>query len=133
MKYLLDTNTGIRFINGHAPKIREHFLAVSESDIVVSAITKAKMFYGATKSQTPDISRTKQVTFFSRFISFPFDDAAALIYGAIRAALEKSGTPIGANDLLIASIAISQNLILITHNTAEFQRITDLRLEDWEV
>ena len=63
----------------------------------------------------------------------PFDDQSALIYGQIRAQLAASGTPIGPNDLLIASIALANNLIVVTHNTREFSRVGGLRLEDWEI
>ena len=70
--------------------------------------------------------------FFNRFISLPFDDTAAEIYGRIRSRLEKVGTPIGPNDLLIAAIAVANQITLITHNTAEFGRIEDLKIEDWE-
>ncbi|WP_442921628.1 PIN domain-containing protein [Microcoleus sp. Aus8_D2] len=55
------------------------------------------------------------------------------MYGEIRAQLAASGTPIGPNDLLIASIALANNLILVTHNTREFSRVEGLRLEDWEI
>jgi tRNA(fMet)-specific endonuclease VapC len=56
-----------------------------------------------------------------------------MIYGPLRAALERSGTPVGQLDSLIAAIAITHNLILVTHNTREFARIPNLRLEDWEI
>jgi tRNA(fMet)-specific endonuclease VapC len=62
----------------------------------------------------------------------PFSDAAADVYGRIRADLETRGTPIGGNDLLIASIALVYGLTLVTHNTREFGRVTGLLLEDWE-
>ncbi len=63
----------------------------------------------------------------------PLDDQFAVIYGQIRAQLAASGTPIVPNDLLIASIALANNLILVTHNTREFSRVEGLRLEDWEI
>ncbi len=62
----------------------------------------------------------------------PFDGKAAIIYGDIRADLERKGTPIGAYDLQIASIALANNLILVTHNLREFNRVHNLQLEDWE-
>ncbi|MCD4686471.1 MAG: type II toxin-antitoxin system VapC family toxin [Anaerolineae bacterium] len=133
MKYLLDTNACIRFINGRAPKLRERFLAENDRDMAVSTVTKAEMFYGAAKSQTPTISRAKQDRFLRRFVSLPFDDAAADCYGHIRAALERRGTPISAYDMMIAAIALVHSLILVTHNVREFSRIEVLRLEDWEV
>ena len=62
----------------------------------------------------------------------PFDRLAAEAYGNIRATLERQGTPIGANDLLIGATALAHNLILVTHDTREFGRIADLIIEDWE-
>jgi len=132
MKYLLDTNTCIRFISGRAPKLPLKFLEIDDADISVSAITKAELFYGSAKSQTPAVSRAKQDEFLSRFQSLVFDDIASDIYGAIRAKLEVRGTPIGQLDLLIASIALVHDLILVTHNVSEFSRVPGLKLEDWE-
>jgi tRNA(fMet)-specific endonuclease VapC len=65
------------------------------------------------------------------FHSYAFDDSAAERYGRIRADLVTQGTPIGPNDLMIASIALANNLILVTHNTREFARVDGLPLEDW--
>lgn len=133
MKYLLDTNTCIRFLNGRAPQIRVYMASVSDRDITVSAITKAELYAGSAKSQAPQQSRTKQDAFLARFTSLPFDDIAADVYGHIRANLEKAGTPIGPYDLQIAAIAIANQLIIVTHNTREFGRIDGLQIEDWEI
>ena len=65
-------------------------------------------------------------------ISFPFDDAAALIYGEVRAKLSQAGRLIGPYDLQIAAIALANRLILVTHNTEEFSRVGGLKLKDWE-
>lgn len=70
--------------------------------------------------------------FLNLFVSLPFDDNAALIYGEIRAQLRALGTPIGPNDLQIAAIALANNLILVTHNLREFSRVNGLPIEDWE-
>ena len=105
----------------------------SPQDIVLCSIVKAELFYGVNKSAKPEKNLEKLTEFLNRFVSLPFDDKASETYGNIRVQLEKSGTPIGPNDLLIASIAISNNLILVTHNTREFGRVDDLRLEDWEI
>jgi tRNA(fMet)-specific endonuclease VapC len=133
MTYLLDTNTCIRYLNGRAPHLRTKFLSVSDGDIAVCSIVKAEMFAGAAKSQFPERSREKHVTFLNRFASLPFDDAAATEYGTLRAYLERQGTPSSANDMLIAAIALANNLILVTHNTAEFSRVPGLKIEDWEI
>jgi tRNA(fMet)-specific endonuclease VapC len=70
--------------------------------------------------------------FCSRFISLPFDDYAVTSYARIRDDLAKAGTPIGPNNLLIASIALSRGLTVVTHNTREFGRVAGLMLEDWQ-
>ena len=132
MKYLLDTNTCIRYINGRAPNIRQKMATVPLVDVAVSSITKAELFYGSAKSQTPEISRQKQVEFLNTIQSVVFDDEAARVYGDIRADLERRGLPISGNDLLIAATALAHDLIVVTHNTAEFQRVSGLQLEDWE-
>lgn len=133
MKYLLDTNTCVRYINGRAPRLRANFLRISDDDIAVSSITKAEMYYGSSKSQTPERSREKQDDFFQRFVSLPFDDSAADRYGSLRARLEATGTPIGAYDLMIAALALVHNLVVVTHNVGEFSRIAELNIEDWEI
>lgn len=135
MKYLLDTNTCIRFINGRSPAIRARMLTVDDAEIAISAIVQAvqaEMYTGSAKSQTPQRSREIQEEFFQRFVTIPFDRQAARIYGDIRGQLEAQGTPIGGNDLLIAATAIAHDLILVTHNTREFGRVVGLKIEDWE-
>ena len=122
MKYLLDTNTCIRYINGRAPSIREHMRTILDADIAISTVTKGEMFAGSAKSQTPERSRAAQDAFFIRFASLTFDEAA----------LEIAGTPIGSYDMQIAAIALVHGLIVITHNTREFSRIAGLQVEDWE-
>jgi tRNA(fMet)-specific endonuclease VapC len=67
-----------------------------------------------------------------KFVSLPFDDAAAEVSGAVRAHLASQGTPIGPNDLQIASIALANKMILVSHNTSEFARVPGLSIEDWQ-
>lgn len=102
------------------------------ASIVVCSVVKAELFYGAMKSQTPQLSLAKQLLFLNQFVSLFFDDTAAQIFGQIRAELAKKGMPIGPYDLQIAAIALANQITLVTHNTAEFGRIIGLQLEDWE-
>jgi tRNA(fMet)-specific endonuclease VapC len=133
MKYTLDTNTCIRYINGRAPQIRQKLPTIPVNDIVVCSIVRAELAYGAAKSQTPEVSAAKQAYFLKPYATLPFDDAAAQIFGRIRTELERAGTPIGPYDMQIAAIAIVHELIVVTHNTREFGRVRGLRIEDWEV
>ncbi len=133
MTYLLDTNTCIRYLNGRSPNVVAKVRATAPSDIVLCSIVKAELFAGAAKSQHPTKSLATQQAFLNQFVSLPFDDAAAAIYGTTRATLEKVGAPIGPNDMLIAAITLANRVTLVTHNTREFGRIAGLALEDWEL
>jgi tRNA(fMet)-specific endonuclease VapC len=132
MRYLLDTNPCIHFLNGTSAILRRRIEAAPEDRLVVCSVVRAELFYGAAKSLNPTRTLEMQERFLACFPSIPFDDAAANIYGVIRAQLERMGTPIGANDLLIASIALANDLTLVTHNTNEFARVPELLIEDWE-
>jgi tRNA(fMet)-specific endonuclease VapC len=132
MKYLLDTNTCIRYINGTSERVAAHVQALDKGEAVLCSVMVAELIYGAKRSQHPEKTRRKQQQFIDLFQSLPFDDTCAEEYATIRAELATKGTPIGANDLMIAAIAKAHSLILVTHNTREFGRVTDLHIEDWE-
>ncbi len=131
--HLLDTNACIRHLNGSAPQLTARMKAFDPGQLAVCSIVKAELFFGSLRSQNPTRARQVRDDFLKDLISLPFDDAAAEHYAQIRADLTKNGTPIGPNDLIIAAIARSNNLILVTHNTAEFGRVKNLYLEDWEI
>ena len=133
MTYLLDTNTCIKYLNGRSEKIRQHLEAKRPQDILLCSVVKAELFYGVMKSANPEKNLAKLDLFADRFVSLLFDDNAAAAYGRIRAELEKAGTPIGPNDLLIAAIAVANDVTLVTNNTREFSRVNGLKFEDWEI
>lgn len=132
MKYLLDTNPCIRYLTGRDDALRHRIDAAGDLDIVLCSVVLAELAYGAAKSLSPQRTLELQRVFVSRFRSLPFDDVAASVYGPIRAELERAGAMIGANDLLIAAIAMANGLIVVTHNVDEFRRIPGLAIEDWE-
>ncbi len=74
----------------------------------------------------------KAERFVSSFRVLPFDDDAARIYAGVRAELEKKGTPIGSNDMLIVATALAHGATLVTLNDGEFKRVPGLRIECWE-
>lgn len=133
MKYLLDTNTCIRYLNGRSPQVFKRLSELSDGDTAVCSVVKFELHFGAMRSQTVQKTLAQQDIFLNRFVSLPFDDEAQLEAAQIRADLANVGTPIGPYDLLIAGIALSNQLILVTHNIKEFSRIQGLQLEDWEV
>ena len=133
MRYLLDTNACIRVLNGTSDAVVSRFRAESPASIAICSVVKAELLYGARKSM--NVGRTLRTleSFFEPLASYPFDDRSAQDYGLIRADLEHLGTPIGANDLLIAAIARAHDLTVVTHNVNEFARVVGLRVEDWEI
>lgn len=129
MKYLLDANAVIGLLKAHptlSRRVRQH----RPQDFGLPTMAAHELFYGAFKSQrtTENLARVEALQF--EVLEFDKDDARQA--GEIRAALAKAGTPIGPYDTLIAGQARARELILITHNTAEFSRVDGLQIEDWE-
>ncbi|WP_350306017.1 type II toxin-antitoxin system tRNA(fMet)-specific endonuclease VapC [Photorhabdus viridis] len=129
-KYMLDTNIAIYVIKRRPVEVLEKF-NINAARMVVSSITLAELIHGAEKSSFPEKNLKTVEDFISRLTVVTYDEKAAYHYGAIRASLEKKGTPIGINDLHIASHARSSGLIVITNNEKEFNRVDGLIVENW--
>jgi tRNA(fMet)-specific endonuclease VapC len=130
--YLLDTNACIRILNNSSAPLVARLRQRNPEEIYFSSVVKAELIYGAFRSsRVADNLRLLQ-RFFEPFISLPFDDRCADQYGRIRNELERVGTPIGPNDLMIAATATAYELILVTNNTREFGCVVGLQIEDWE-
>ena len=129
--YLLDTNVCIGLMNGTLPHTAAALAEQVPSELRLCAIVKAELLYGARKSADPAGNLRRLEEFFAAFASLPFDDDSAICYGGIREALERSGTPIGPNDLMIAAIAMANDAVLVTHNVSEFGRVVGLKVDDW--
>jgi tRNA(fMet)-specific endonuclease VapC len=95
-------------------------------------VVKAELAYAARRSARVEFNMKRLEHFAAPLQSLSFDDSCAHDYGLIRADLAAQGKVIGANDLMIAAIARTHDLILVTHNTGEFSRVVGLRVEDWE-
>jgi tRNA(fMet)-specific endonuclease VapC len=133
LTYLLDTNTCIRYLNGRSPEIRNRLESIKPEEVALCSVVKAELYYGAARTREPSRTFANIASFVAPYSSLPFDDLCANTYGKIRAQLERTGTPIGPNDTLIAAIAVAHDLTLVTHNTREFKRVAELRCVDWEV
>ena len=132
MKYLLDTNVCIRYLNAQSAKIEQMLTKLSPGQVALCSIVRAELLYGALKSSQPKRNAERLAYFFRGFPCLPFDDRASEVYADVRLRLEKAGKPIGPNDLLIGATAVANGLVLVTHNTQEFGRIEGLVVEDWE-
>lgn len=134
MRYLLDTNTCIGWLRGNQPNIVARIQQRSSSDIVLCSVVVGELIYGSERAspahQANNRLRVAQLR--AHFVSYSFDDPAAEWYGKVRAQLAGSGMLIGPNDLMIAAIALTHQLTVVTHNIAEFGRVPGLSFEDWE-
>jgi tRNA(fMet)-specific endonuclease VapC len=130
MKYLLDTDTCVYLIKRHPPQVSERFRQHRLSAIGLSSIVVSELSWGVAKS-----GLQKNVdaldAFLAAFQVAPYDQAAAFVYGRLRAELERRGTPIGPMDLLIAAHALALDVTLVTNNEREFKRVPGLRIENW--
>ena len=130
MKYLLDTNICIYLINERPKKVLAHFKRHSLEDIGISSITASELAFGVAKSASSKNSAALEA-FLLPLNVVDYDAGAAIIYGDIRATLEKQGKTIGPLDMLIAASALSRQLILVTNNEKEFRRVSKLKVENW--
>lgn len=134
MDYLLDTNACIALINGEPPAVRARFEKATSTGarILVSSIAAFELWYGVAKNSRQEFNRKRLAAFFAGPIpALPFEGEDSRVAGAVRAALETAGKPIGAYDVLMAGQALRHGLTLVTANVAEFSRVKGLSWQDW--
>jgi tRNA(fMet)-specific endonuclease VapC len=132
MTYLLDTNVCIELLNERDTLVSQKLASVVPQTVRLCSVVIAELYHGAHKSNRREANLALLRRFCAQFESLPFDDDAAQVYGRLRAGLEKQGMLIGPHDLLIAAIAVARDVTLVTRNTAEFGRVPDLALENWQ-
>ncbi|MEQ8847022.1 type II toxin-antitoxin system VapC family toxin [Botrimarina sp.] len=130
MRYLVDTCTWILVFKGQDIAIADRLRGSKREQIAVCSVVRAELLHGARKYKRRDRRVEVVEKALSACESFPFDDAAAEVYAAIRHSLELRGERIGPNDLMIASIALARDLTLVTTDS-HFHRVGGLRVEDW--
>lgn len=130
MIYLLDTNICIYVINHKPQHVFERFKQYQLGQLAISSITASELAFGVEKSGS---ERNKQAL--SKFLApldiLPYDEKAVQYYAKLRHQLQSKGQLIGSLDMLIAAHALSLDVILVTNNTKEFERIDGLKLENW--
>ena len=130
MRFLLDTNIVSDLIRNPQGRIAKRIASVGEENICTSIIVAAELRYGVAKKASPKLTAQVEVVL-EAIETLAVDAPADEIYGSIRAQLESAGTPIGGNDLIIASQAMTLDLTLVTDNERELSRIDGLRIENW--
>jgi tRNA(fMet)-specific endonuclease VapC len=130
LKYLLDTNIVIYTMKNRPQQVKRRF-EQHQGQMGISAVTIGELVFGAEHSQQIERNLADIEEMVARLEVLPFDTKAAYQFGQIRAALYRTGRPIGPYDMMIAGQAIASGLKLVTNNVKEFERVPGLLLEDW--
>jgi len=128
--FLLDTNAVSDLVRHPQGSVASRIAEIGEEKICTSIIVAAELRYGAAKRGSERLSRQLDAVL-SRMVIVGFKAAMDETYAAIRTHLERSGTPIGGNDLLIAAQARCLDLTVVTANVGEFSRVPGLAVETW--
>lgn len=130
MRWLLDTNIVSDLVRNPRGRIAEHIRKVGETRVCTSIVVTVELRYGAAKKGSPRLSAQLEAVLGCLDV-LPFEAPADVAYGVIRTRLERAGTPVGGNDLLIAAHALALGCVIVTDNEREFARIADLPCENW--
>jgi len=128
---MLDTDTCISLIKARPDKISRRLSRLPVEDVGVSSVVAAELWYGVALSEKKKLNEAALRDFLDFVNVLDWPSGACPVYGRIRAHLKKKGTPIGAMDLLIASHAVFLSAALVTNNTREFDRVPELKVENW--
>ncbi len=131
LRYLLDTHICIYALSGRYPQVQRRVDRQASGRIAISAIVYGELQFGIAKSSRREDALLRLDTFIQIVAVLPLPVEAAEHYGEIRALLAARGTPMGGNDLWIASHALAANVTLVTNNISEFERVPGLRLANW--
>ena len=130
MRYLLDTNIVSDLVRNPQGKVADRIRKVGEAQVCTSIIVAAELRYGAEKKASPRLSSQLESVLGALEV-LPLETPADIAYGKLRTSLERAGTPIGANDLLIAAQGLALGYTVVTDNDKEFTRVQNLCCENW--
>jgi tRNA(fMet)-specific endonuclease VapC len=128
--YLLDTDICIYWLKG-VPAVLERVKTVGVSQIAISTITVAELYFGAYNSAKIEENLARAEDFARQISIAPLDDLVLKAFGRIKADLRKQGQPLADFDLLIAGTVLANEFVLVTNNTQHYERIANLKLENW--
>ena len=129
MIYMLDTDT-VSFLVRRNPAVIKNLIKHEDDEICISAISYAELCFGLEKKGSEKLFSEVRIIM-GKLSIISFDDSQSALYGKIRLELEKSGTPLGDMDMLIAAAALSIGAILVSHNVKHFSKIRGMKVEDW--
>lgn len=129
-QFLLDTNIVSDLVRNPQGRTSAKIAELGEDAVATSIIVAAELRYGAAKKGSQRLAAQLE-TILAALEIIPLETPADTTYGATRVALEAAGTPIGANDLLIAAQTLALDMVLVTNNEREFERVRGLKVENW--
>jgi tRNA(fMet)-specific endonuclease VapC len=130
VRYLLDTNTASYVIKGNFPRVRHRLSRLELSEVGISVVTEAELRFGAERLPEAARLRLAVAEFLEPIEVLAWDSPAAAQYAQLRYSLERSGTPMGNLNMMIAAHALSIGSVLVTHDKV-FRHVKGLRTEDW--
>ena len=130
VRHLLDTNIASYVIKGNFPRVRQRLSRLSSGEVCISTVTEAELRFGAERLPGAVQLRAAIAEFLEAIEALAWDSRAAERYAEVRAGLERSGTPMGNLDMMIAAHALALEAVLVTHDRV-FRRLKGLRTEDW--
>lgn len=130
MQYLLDTDTCIYWLNGKN-SVKNKLLTIGFPEISICVITVSELYFGAYNSSKIEQNLITVESFIQSISILPLSNKTLKQFGQLKAKLRKAGTPVADFDLLIANVAITENLILVTNNIRHYERIPNLTLDNW--
>jgi len=128
--FLLDTNIVSDLVRRPQGRVAAKIAEIGEQQVATSIIVAAELRYGAAKKGSPRLSAQLEAVLGALDV-IAWEPPADAAYGDLRAALEKSGRLIGPNDLLIAAQSLALDMVLVTDNVGEFERVDGLKVENW--
>lgn len=128
--YLLDTNILSHLVRRPQGAVAVRIAEIGEANVLTSIVVACELRYGAAKRGSKRLTRQVE-TVLGAMTILPFEPGADRHYAAIRTALERKGTPIGAHDMLIAAHARAIEAVCVTDNVADFKRVPALKVENW--
>ncbi len=128
---MLDTCVCVEIIRGRSRSVLSRLRSYVPGTVGISSITLAELEFGVARSSDPARNHLALAQFCAPLGLLPFDERAASAYGGVRHGLERSGTPVGPLDTLIAAHALSLGIPLVTANEREFRLVKGLRVENW--
>ena len=129
-RFLIDTNILSDVVRHPQGRVADRVSALAKEAVCTSIIVVAELRFGAIRRGSARLT-VQLETVLEGIDVLAFEKPAGIAYGNLRTHLERAGTPIGANDLLIAAHALALGLTLVTDNEREFSRVPDLAIENW--